>query len=243
MAQINDGGVQSQTVDAGRGVSWWTEAWALFMKNAGMWVVITLLLMVGGIVLSFIPFLGTLALTLLTPVVAGSCMLAARKTEQGGTLEINDLGLGFKEHMNSLLVIGALNLAASLVIFVVMSILGFGAAMGMGFGAAAHSGAGMLAGFGAIVLALLVGLALFVPLSMALWFAPALVVFRGAAPVSALQASFAACLRNIVPFLLYGIVLFVAAIVASIPFGLGLLVLLPLVMLTTYLAYRDIFGD
>jgi uncharacterized membrane protein len=77
---------------------------------------------------------------------------------------------------------------------------------------------------------------------MALWFSPALVVFRGVPPVEAVRASFAACLRNIVPFLLHGIVFLVAAIVASIPFGLGWLVLLPLVTLTMYSSYKDVFG-
>lgn len=243
MVEINDGGVQSRTVDAGRGVNWWSEAWALFVKNAGLWVVIALILLIASVVLSFIPFIGSLALALLWPVVTGSCLLAARKTEQGGALEINDLGLAFKEHLNPLLVIGAIFLAANVVIMVVMGILGFGAVMGMGVGGAAHSTAGVMAAAGAGMLALLIGAALFVPISMAIWFAPALVVFRSVAPVDALKASFAACLRNIVPFLLYGILFFVAAIVASIPMGLGWLVLTPLLMLTTYQAYRDIFAD
>jgi len=243
MAEINDGGVQARGVDAGRGINWWGEAWTLFQKNAGLWVVIALILLIGVVVLNFIPFLGPLALTLLTPVITGSCLLAARKTEQGGALEISDLGLAFKEHLNPLLVIGGLFLAANIVIMVVMGILGFGAVMGMGAGGAAHSAGGMMAAFGVAMLAILVGLALFVPVSMAIWFAPALVVFRGVAPVNALKASFAGCLRNIVPFLLYSIVFFVVAIVASIPFFLGWLVLIPLLVLTTYLAYRDIFGD
>ena len=62
------------------------------------------------------------------------------------------------------------------------------------------------------------------------------------APVEALKASFAACLRNIMPFLVYGALGLVAAIVASIPAGLGWLVLLPVVMLTLHTTYRDVFG-
>jgi uncharacterized membrane protein len=45
------------------------------------------------------------------------------------------------------------------------------------------------------------------------------------------------------PFLVYGVVYVVAAIVASIPFGLGWIVLLPVLMLTVYVSYRDIYGD
>lgn len=243
MAEMNDSGLQSRTVDAGRGINWWTEGWALFMKNAGIWIVITLILVVASVVLNFIPFIGSIALTLLTPVVTGSLLLAARKTESGGVLDVADIGLGFKEALNPLLVLGALLLGASVAIVVVMSVLGFGAIMGMGVGGASHSMAGMMAAAGFGLLALLVGVALFIPVGMAMWFSPALVVFHGMPPVDAARASFTACLRNIVPFLLHGIVFFVAAIVASIPFGLGWLALLPVIMLTMYVSYRDVFGS
>ena len=138
--------------------------------------------------------------------------------------------------------LGALSLAATFGVVLVMSVfgLGFGAMMGLGF--ANQSASGMLAGFGSAMLALLVGLALFVPITMAFWFAPALVVFEGTPPVDAVKASFAACLRNIMPFLIYGVLGLVASIVASIPFGLGWIVLLPLMLLTIHVSYRDIFG-
>ena len=77
---------------------------------------------------------------------------------------------------------------------------------------------------------------------MALWFAPALVIFRGTAPIDAMNISFGTCMKNIVPFLLYSLIYIVAAIVASIPFGLGWLVLVPLMMITAYVSYRDVFG-
>ena len=44
------------------------------------------------------------------------------------------------------------------------------------------------------------------------------------------------------PFLSrYGLVLFVLSIVAAIPFGLGYLVLIPVIFASTYVAYRQIF--
>ena len=92
------------------------------------------------------------------------------------------------------------------------------------------------------LLALLVGLALGLLLTMATWFAPALVVFRQLPPLEAVKASFAASLKNIVAFLLWGVIYIVAAIVASIPFGLGWIVVGPLVILTAYTSYQDVFG-
>jgi uncharacterized membrane protein len=229
-------------VDAGRGVNWWTDAWALFMKNPGMWIVLGLIFLIVCIVLSVIPLLGGLVTALLTPVFVGGWMLAVRKQEGGTAIEVGDLFLGFKDQINPLLVLGALSLAATFVVGIVMSVFGLGFGALMGFGAMHQSTGSMLAGAGAALLALLVGMALFVPITMAFWFAPALVVFDGAAPVDAIKASFAACLRNIMPFLIYGVLGLVAGIVASIPFGLGWIALLPIMLLTIHASYRDIFG-
>jgi uncharacterized membrane protein len=105
--------------------------------------------------------------------------------------------------------------------------------------------ASQLAALGALsmtfVLSLLLALALAVPVYMAIWFAPALIMFHDVKPLDAMKLSFFACLKNIVPFLLYGIILMVLCVVASIPFGLGFLVLGPVIVGSIYAGYRDIF--
>jgi uncharacterized membrane protein len=42
---------------------------------------------------------------------------------------------------------------------------------------------------------------------------------------------------------LYGVLYLVAAMLASIPMGLGWIVLFPLVMLSMYVSYLDVFGS
>lgn len=239
MEAAMSGAVQSRGVEAGRGISWWSEAWALFTKNAGMWIVLALILLVAFVVLSFIPLLGPLVASLVAPVFVGSWVLAARKLETGGALEVGDLLAGFKDKLTPLLVLGALLLVATLVIGGLAAALGFGALMGMG---GAQGSGGVMAAISGGMLALLVGLALGLLVAMAFWFAPALVVLRDMAPVDALKASVAASLKNIVPFLLYSVIYFIAAIVASIPFGLGWVVLVPVLLLTVYVSYKDVFG-
>src|SRR5437016_2191581 len=96
---------EARTVEAGHGLAWWTGAWTLFMKNAGMWIVFGVVLFVIFAVLGFIPFLGVLATSLLLPVFMGSWVLAARKVESGVTLECADLFAGFKDKLTPLLVI------------------------------------------------------------------------------------------------------------------------------------------
>ena len=57
-----------------------------------------------------------------------------------------------------------------------------------------------------------------------------------------MKQSFAGCLKNIVPFLVYGIVSMLLMVVATIPIFLGWLVLWPTVMGSVYASYRDIFA-
>jgi uncharacterized membrane protein len=124
----------------------------------------------------------------------------------------------------------------------VAGLLGIGAVFGVAAGGADRSLGAALAALSAGLLAFIAVMAISFVAGMALWFAPSLVIFRGTAPVDAMKVSFGACLRNIVPFVLYSLIYIVAAIIASIPFGLGWIVLAPLVMITLYVSYRDVFG-
>ncbi len=234
--------LRHNVVDAGRGLAWWTEAWPLFTKGAGIWIVMALVLIVILIVLGFVPVLGGLAISLLLPVFAGGWMLAARKVDDGGMPAAGDLFSGFREHLAPLVVLGALMVAASLLIAFVAATLGAGAILGLMAGEAQHSANGVMASLTVGMLGVLVASALGLVVTMAIWFAPALVVFRSVSPVRAMKASLAACLKNVVPFLVYGVLYIVAAIVASIPFGLGWIVLVPVLMLTVYVSYKDVFG-
>jgi len=234
--------LRHNVVDAGRGLAWWTEAWPLFTKAAGIWIVMALVLIVVLIVLGFIPVLGGLAISLLMPVFAGGWMLAARKADEGGMPAVGDLFAGLREHLSPLVVLGALMVAASLLIALVAAMLGAGAIVGLMAGEEQHSANGVMASLTIGMLGVLVASALGLVVTMAIWFAPALVVFRSVSPVRAMKASLAACLKNFVPFLVYGVLYIIAAIVASIPFGLGWIVLVPVLVLTVYVSYKDVFG-
>jgi uncharacterized membrane protein len=237
------GGSAGRTVASGRGFEWWSESWALFVKAAGMWIVLGILLFIIYAVLSVIPFLGGLAGTVLFPVFIASWMTAARKVENGGALEFGDLFSAFSsDKLTPLLIVGALFMAFALAIMLVAVLLGIGAVVGVASGGADRSLGAALAALSAGMLAFLAAFGIGIVASMALWFAPALVVFRGTAPVDAMRISFTASLKNIVPFLLYSVIALVAMMVAAITFGLGFVLLVPLAMITLYVSYRDVFG-
>jgi uncharacterized membrane protein len=237
-----------RAVPGGNGWQWIADAWKLFLKQPGLWVLLFVIFIVILAVLGWLGFIGNLAAALVIPILGGGFVLAARTCDQGGTVEVAHLFAGFKEKAGPLAMLGVFNLVAWLVIALIGGvIMGVGMGMGAMMGGMAGGGPGAAMGGAAgmslsMLLGLLVMLALSLPVAAAIWFAPALIMFRGTAPVDALKASFAACLRNLVPLLVYGVVALVLAMVASIPFGLGWLALGPVLGISIYTGYRDIFG-
>jgi uncharacterized membrane protein len=67
-------------------------------------------------------------------------------------------------------------------------------------------------------------------------------MLRNDEPLASMKTSFVACLANIWPMLVYSLVGLVLAIVATIPFGLGWLVLGPVFAASVYASFKDIFG-
>jgi len=238
-----------RTVAAGRGTAWWAEGWRLFTAAPGVWIVITILYVVINCMLAFIPVLGTVATTLLAPVLAGGVLSGCRALDRGGELTVNHLFAGFSDKLAPLIIVGLLYLAGTIVIVVVVmaglftavGVTGIGKLLG---GDPLGAGIAVLAtlGIGAL-LATLFGLLLGIPLIMACWFAPALVVFRNDEPLAAMKASFDACLVNMLPMLVYSLLGLVLAIVASLPFFLGWLVLAPVFAASVFASYKDIYGE
>jgi uncharacterized membrane protein len=230
-----------RAVPAGRGWTWFTDAWALFREQPGTWVLIILVFVVVSVVIGIVPVLGNLAGYVLGPIFAGGLMLGCHELARGGELRLGHLFAGFQDRLGRLALLGVAYLLMVLgALFVAFAVagagLGFGWLLGMG-------GDPMPAGIGTttILLAVLVALALMIPAAMAIWFAPALVALNDFGVGEALKASFSASLRNFVPFLVYGAVFVGLAIVASIPLMLGWLALGPTIVASVYTAYRDIF--
>jgi uncharacterized membrane protein len=247
-AEFIDGG---RSVPIGNGLSWIGSGWAIFTQSPLAWIVSTIIILVTALILSFVPILGSIVSYVLYAVFGGGLMMGCQAQHAGRPLEIGDLFSGFKEKAGPLLIVGLLFVAASIALMVVAGILfaifigstGLFGSMMMGD---ADAFAKVMTG-GSIMALMVIGLvvvALYVPIAMAFWFASTLVALQNVSPVTAVRMSFFACLKNFLPFLIYGVVFFVIFIIASLPFGLGLLVALPLLYASTYAAYRDIFlGD
>jgi uncharacterized membrane protein len=225
-------------VPAGRGWTWIAQAWELFKRAPALWIGMILTLVVILVIIAFVPILGSILNMALTPVFAAGLMIGCRTLEEGGQLEFRHLFAGFQTRTGTLIGVGLLYLAAMIAIVLVVGAI-TGASMLAFFVGGASASAG--AAFTTVALAVLIMLALMVPLAMAIWFAPPLAVFHDLSAFDALKASFMGCLKNVVPFLVYGLIVFGFAILASIPLCLGWLVLGPVIAASIYTAYRDIY--
>lgn len=236
-----------RSVDFGRGFNWIADAFGLFSRAALGWIAFGVILFVILISFSMVPLIGQFLFNLISPIIVAGALVAARNIDRGEAMKPEDFMAGFSGKPVPLLILGALYMAGSLIITLVFVAI-----------VAVTVGTALLSAFldpprllefitiGTLIsllLAALVALALYVPLLMAYWFAVPLVHFHDMPPVDAMKASFMGCLKNILPFLLYGIVSLVLLILAVIPFGLGLLVMVPVLMITVYTSYQDAYLD
>ena len=234
---------EGRGVPAGNGWRWIADAWAFTAEQRWTFIGLFLLIVLLQIAANFVPLIGPLALSLLSPVIVGGFLLGCEGVRRGERLEVGHLFAGFQRHSGKLIGLGALSLAFGILAAIIMlSIVGASMFPAL-FGGAEPNPEEVMGTLVPMLLAVLVILALSLPLWMAMMFATPLIVLTDAELVPALKTSFFACLKNVLPFLVWSVAIFVLAIVASIPLFLGWLLLGPILMVSLYLAYRDIFHD
>ena len=244
--------VDIQVVGAGRGFSWLVEGFQFFAHHPGTWMGIVVIWFLMAMAINFIPA-GSFAFYVIQPIFWGGLMLGCHAQEHGDELELNHLFMGFRDHSGPLAGAGGIYLGATLVITVAMIIAGIGLVAGSGIDVveliegveAAAEYQDLPPSVATLVLIVclvtLFASALFMLVLMAFWFAPALIVLDGVALGDSIRLSFFGCLRNWLPFLVYGLVLLVIGTLAAVPMMLGYLIVGPMFVASVHRAYRDIY--
>ena len=223
-------------VDSSRAVEWIKQAWTLFNRGAGIWIAIVLIWAIAVVLVELVPLIGQVV-NLFTPVILGGVMLACRRLERGEGISLDVLLEGLRSKQQSrLIILGVVNLAGNAAIDALMGGSVFAVIGGGGMGS---NGLPMLSLGG--ILGVLLAAALVVPLTMVLWFSPALIVFHELQPGEAMKESFDGCLRNVWSLTAYSLLALVLLVAGSIPLGLGLLVALPVLLISIYCSYKDIY--
>ena len=253
-------------VPAGHALDWWAEGWRAFRRAPLAWLGLSVALLVVLALASVLPLGGLLRQGLLAPLFALGAVFAAllqrrwrgapRDLPAGLVAEAANEGALTESArlwaarikpllIASLLVLllgGAFDLA-----FVALSatLLGVGLA-GVGALSVLGGGVGLIAGAGALaggmVMLMLLGLVALLIVNIAFWFVGTLVALGGVGPWDAIVLSLRAALANVGALALFSLLLVPAAMLALLPKGLGLLVLLPVLSAASYASFDDVFG-
>ena len=228
-------------VNAKQGLQWILSGFYLFAKAPLPWVFVCFTLMLVAMTIALIPMLGQFIFTLISPVFLAGIMMGCKDMEQGKTLEIAHLFAAFKHNAASLITIGGIYLIGQVLILGLVMLIGGSQMTDMMLYGKRVDETQLMGVMSSFLTSILLALTLSIPLMMASWFSPLLVVFHDIEPIPAMQKSFFACLKNIIPFQIYGIVLIILTIISVMPYGVGLVVLIPTIFASIYVSYKDIF--
>lgn len=244
--------MQIRRLNASSGWRWLTQGLALFRQDPAKWVLLIGTLFVGSRVLLAVPYLGLLVV-LITPNFMAGLAHGAQALTQGKPLRFGYLASGFLKNAGRLVTLGGVSLMGHFLMLVAMTSVA-GSALSdivqtMGTGAITpETVAAMRTAAPRLLLSVAVGLGVALPVILAVWFAPMLVFFDDLKPVPALIASFAACMRNILPMLVYTVAV-LGPLLVMMQIGvaltrqpdMGIWLLAPVLVPSIYVSYRDIF--
>ncbi|AXS78713.1 BPSS1780 family membrane protein [Dechloromonas sp. HYN0024] len=252
--------MRAQTLPSAAGWSWIMTGFAIFRRNPLVLGMLVLTYWFTVIFLNILPFIGTLAASLIIPGLSVGLMQAARQVERGQPIGVQTLFGSLKENGRTLIALGALYLCCTLGILGLSALLDGG---DMFHFMMASSRAERLAAEDADFIApALFVMVMMTPVMMAYWFAPVLAAWHHLSLGRSLFFSLVACWINWRAFLVYGVgLMLVAGIAPGVLLGLLLLifpdaanfiaavitmpmvlVIAPTVFASFYACYRDIFG-
>ena len=228
-------------VHAKQGLQWILSGFYMFRRAPLAWVFVCFTLMLIAISMSLIPLLGKFIFTLVSPVFLAGIMLGCKDMEQGKSLDMTHLFIAFRTNTVPLITIGGIYLIGQILIIGLVMLIGGSQMTDMMLYGKRVDESELMGVMSSFLTSSLIALTLSIPLMMASWFSPLLVVFENVPPIIAMQKSFFACLRNFIPFQLYGVTLIVLTIISVMPYGAGLVILIPTIFASIYVSYKDIF--
>ena len=252
--------MRARIVAAGRGARWLGAGWPLVRAAPLGWLALVFAYWLIMTIVAFVPYAGAAAAAILGPAFSVGFMAAGRAAERGERLELALLFHGLRQDARRQIVLGVLYLLC------LAAVLG-----GTTLADDGELAQWMLSGrrpedetlqSDAFLAAMASAGLLYAPVMMMFWFAPPLAAWHAVAPAKALFFSAAACLMNWRAFIAYGAV--AALAVLALPFlvlaGLVLasggalqvpamslvfpllIVLLPTLLASFYVSYRDVFA-
>lgn len=217
-------------------IAWLSNSWSLVKPDLKVWALILLALFIATLVLGFIPFMGAAIVSICAPIVFGGLLLGVHYSATSNIrLKFQNIWMGFDNKWLSLIIIGVIGLLVSLISGWIADYIG------------AHYLGLNLTGeieLQDIALYLLFGvISLFINIlfSIAFFFAIPLIMFNDISAIAALKASIKGGLTNILPLLVYSILATLLVFLGALPMLLGLFIVIPMLEVSVYLAYKDVY--
>ena len=234
-----DASVQVAELRAGRGGGWFAEAFRLYRRKPFAWIGLCTGWILITLILLQVPAIGPALEGFLQPVFFASFAIAAFRQLAGEPILMGDLFSGFRRNVRSLVQLGAIQMIAELAVaipfwYFVMPSVPVAEGGGVDLQAYIQSLKGREWGIA-------LGLLLLSIVKGAFLFAPQLIAFHDMAATQAIRWSVYAAIANIVPLAVYGASLIALMFLGAMTWGLGFLVVIPMMVISTFTAYREIF--
>ena len=242
-----------RSVSAGAAFSWISSSWELFRQQPGTWIGYIVALFGMSILLGYIPVVGDIVWMCIQPLLIAGVVYSCYTLRKEGAFVFADLFVAFQRKTGSLLI-------TILIPFVFMIAMIFAMGLLIGF-AGSFIGSdlfgsnleamlrniltndGIATILGAALLFIIIMIVTVSIFAMMLWFAPALVLMHDMAPFDAIKMSFSACLKNLLPGIVFFIMMSGLMLISIIPLFLGLLITVPMFFICHYTSYHSIFID
>jgi len=235
-----------RAVSAGNGIAWLGQGWGYFKASPMAWILAIVAWLVISMVVSLIPLIGGLILSLVGPVIMAGFFLGCRDQEEGGDFSVSYLFAGFSHNTGQLVLVGVLYMVMMIVVGLIVGLGMFFSMGGMGGMAFEDPQAMEMAGGGfgvGFILVMILAFFMMIAVVMSYIFAPALVAMDDLNAFEAMKLSFKGSLMNLLPMLIYLLAAMGLMLLGAIPLLLGLLVVFPMLIASNYAAYRDIYYE
>ncbi len=227
-------------VPVAAGAGWIKAAFGLFAAQPFQWIALTALWMLVTLLSLAVPLLGPVIGTMLQPVFVAGMMLAARDQDSGRLVTVRHLFAAFQVNPRALIKVGSLVLAAEIVALLFLAVAELPKITITTLSAEElQAGRNALAGHG-WKLALAAGFLMCV--NTILWFCAPLLAFNAMPAAHAIRWSAYAVFSNVLPLLCFAALMLALFFFAMLPWGLGLIVAMPLLMISHYTSYKSVFS-
>jgi hypothetical protein len=233
------------------GPTWISEAFAMFREQPLPWIGLMLLWVLVTFVINVVPVIGGPIATILQTGFFAGFMLAGRDQRAGKAVDVSYLFAAFKQPSRGLVMVGCIALLAHTAVAMLVVALGFRTDSLLELmrlpqpelKTAIESGR-FAAEINKLMPLTLLAQGLNLLITALLWFVAPMLAFNPTMPPThAIRWSIYAFASNFGAMTLFVLLVAVMMMVATLPFALGLIVALPLFMISNYTSYRRVIAE